>query len=257
MCRAGSEKSLPRVFHLFWKRYVSLTSDRIETCSLILTHYIRRTMKTLKSIDGKSLLIGCLLASTIFFATGAVDDTPKIKDRTRGRPTVDIKKLPPPKTEPGKQNDSELAKQLRLIGLSEAEIRLEIEKEKLLKQGIPEEEIKERLKGMFEAVEKQRAAALKWLPLDRKEAAPKEAAPSKAAQKYEYAWLKVRFYAVTTGKTINQWDISTKIEMASNINIAAKEGWEVDPSGIKERISGTGSASGSFYYYTLMRRPIK
>ena len=28
-------------------------------------------MKTLKSIDGKSLLIGSLLASTIFFATGA------------------------------------------------------------------------------------------------------------------------------------------------------------------------------------------
>ena len=30
-------------------------------------------MKTLKSIDGKSLLIGGLLASTIFFATGAQD----------------------------------------------------------------------------------------------------------------------------------------------------------------------------------------
>ena len=30
-------------------------------------------MKTLKSIDSKSLLIGGLLASTIFFATGAQD----------------------------------------------------------------------------------------------------------------------------------------------------------------------------------------
>ena len=30
-------------------------------------------MKTLKSIDGKSMLIGCLLACTIFFGTGAKD----------------------------------------------------------------------------------------------------------------------------------------------------------------------------------------
>ena len=34
-------------------------------------------MKTLKSIDGKSLLIGGLLASTIFFATGATGITDK------------------------------------------------------------------------------------------------------------------------------------------------------------------------------------
>mgnify|MGYP001362952667 CR=1 FL=1 len=32
-------------------------------------------MKTLKSIDGKSLLIGGLLASTIFFAMGATSKT--------------------------------------------------------------------------------------------------------------------------------------------------------------------------------------
>ena len=34
-------------------------------------------MKTLKSIDGKSMLIGCLLATTIFFATGATGITDK------------------------------------------------------------------------------------------------------------------------------------------------------------------------------------
>ena len=34
-------------------------------------------MKTLKSIDGKSLLIGGLLASTIFFAVGATGPTDK------------------------------------------------------------------------------------------------------------------------------------------------------------------------------------
>ena len=34
-------------------------------------------MKTLKSIDGKSLLIGGLLASTIFFAVGSTSPTDK------------------------------------------------------------------------------------------------------------------------------------------------------------------------------------
>ena len=37
-------------------------------------------MKTIKSIDGKSMLIGCLLASTIFFATGATSSTDKWDD---------------------------------------------------------------------------------------------------------------------------------------------------------------------------------
>lgn len=38
-------------------------------------------MKTLKSIDGKSLLIGGLLASTIFFAMGATSPTDKWDDK--------------------------------------------------------------------------------------------------------------------------------------------------------------------------------
>ena len=38
-------------------------------------------MKTLKSIDGKSLLIGGLLASTIFFAVGATSPTDKWDDQ--------------------------------------------------------------------------------------------------------------------------------------------------------------------------------
>ena len=38
-------------------------------------------MKTLKSIDGKSLLIGCLLASTIFFAMGATGPADKWDDK--------------------------------------------------------------------------------------------------------------------------------------------------------------------------------
>jgi len=38
-------------------------------------------MKTLKSIDGKSLLIGGLLASTIFFAMGATGPVDKWDDK--------------------------------------------------------------------------------------------------------------------------------------------------------------------------------
>ena len=38
-------------------------------------------MKTIKSIDGKSLLIGGLLACTIFFATGATSPTDKWDDK--------------------------------------------------------------------------------------------------------------------------------------------------------------------------------
>ena len=38
-------------------------------------------MKTIKSIDGKSLLIGGLLASTIFFAMGATSPTDKWDDK--------------------------------------------------------------------------------------------------------------------------------------------------------------------------------
>ena len=38
-------------------------------------------MKTIKSIDGKSMLIGCLLACTIFFAMGATDAPNKWDDK--------------------------------------------------------------------------------------------------------------------------------------------------------------------------------
>ena len=49
-------------------------------------------MKTIKSIEGKSLLIGGLLASTIFFAMGATSKTDKWDDKQEwitGRVFVD------------------------------------------------------------------------------------------------------------------------------------------------------------------------
>jgi len=170
-------------------------------------------MKTLKSIDGKSLLIGLLLASTFFFATGAADD-------------------------------SDLAKQLRLLGFTE-------------------EEIKEELKNKGG---KQPADILK-------EPMPKQASPKVPAQRprnyrvvqvpkttatieYEYAWLEEFMYAVTTGREIAKTPGSIggwpKIQRAPNFNWAAQEGWEVDPSGISHQIT-----SGAKKYYTLMRRPKK
>ena len=48
-------------------------------------------MKTIKSIDGKSLLIGGLLASTIFFAVGATGPTDKWDDEQ----VWSIKLIPP------------------------------------------------------------------------------------------------------------------------------------------------------------------
>ena len=48
-------------------------------------------MKTLKSIDGKSLLIGGLLASTIFFAMGATSSTDKWDDKQEWEVATGIK----------------------------------------------------------------------------------------------------------------------------------------------------------------------
>jgi hypothetical protein len=76
-------------------------------------------------------------------------------------------------------------------------------------------------------------------------------APKKAAQKYEYAWLSLFPLPLQEGEEIKILDNTelNRIVKAGFINKAAKDGWEVDPSGIKERVRDD--------YYTLMRRPIK
>ena len=81
-------------------------------------------------------------------------------------------------------------------------------------------------------------------------------APKKAEQKYEYAWIHERDHSITVGSTLKGDDRDTGdgpwLRSAPNINWAAKDGWEVCPSGINHKFS-----SGRGDYYTLMRRPIK
>ena len=51
-------------------------------------------MKTLKSIDGKSLLIGGLLASTVFFAMGATGPADKWDDEQSWQ-VISVENKPP------------------------------------------------------------------------------------------------------------------------------------------------------------------
>lgn len=82
-------------------------------------------------------------------------------------------------------------------------------------------------------------------------------APKKAEQKYEYAWLHERDYSMATGDKLkgDERDIGSGpwLKSAPNINWAAKDGWEVCPSGINHKFSSGGRGN----YYILMRRPIK
>ena len=80
-------------------------------------------------------------------------------------------------------------------------------------------------------------------------------ASSKAAQKYEYAWMLEPVYALSAGeelKKLNDDVLTPSIRSADYLNWAAKDGWEVCPSGINHKIDNRG-----WKYYTLMRRPIK
>tara|TARA_Y100001938_G_scaffold148043_2_gene230690 strand:+ start:5573 stop:5905 length:333 start_codon:yes stop_codon:yes gene_type:complete len=80
-------------------------------------------------------------------------------------------------------------------------------------------------------------------------------APKKAAQKYEYAWMLEPVYALSAGeelKKLNDDVLTPSIRSADYLNWAAKDGWEVCPSGINHKIDNRG-----WKYYTLMRRPIK
>ena len=86
--------------------------------------------------------------------------------------------------------------------------------------------------------------------------APKKAS-KKAEQKYEYAWIHERGYSMATGDTLKGDDPDSGdgpwLRSAPNINWAAKDGWEVCPSGINHSFNTSGRGN----YYTLMRRPIK
>ena len=53
-------------------------------------------MKTIKSIDGKSMLIGCLLACIFFFATGAQDAGAKPEAEPKKNKAKPVNKLDMP-----------------------------------------------------------------------------------------------------------------------------------------------------------------
>jgi hypothetical protein len=81
---------------------------------------------------------------------------------------------------------------------------------------------------------------------------------------YEYAWLRTE-YALGTGAELKRWPYDNGlgrekgsewgdvIFSATYANLAAKEGWEIDPSGITHRIKGTLRT----HTFVLIRRPKK
>ena len=95
-------------------------------------------------------------------------------------------------------------------------------------------------------------------------------APEKAAQKYEYGYLKELRYAITEGDKVFGGEGHTGLPevdaegnfyngpwilTAPRFNEVAKEGWEPCPSGHQFRLGK--NQVGVPVYFKLMRRPIK